>query len=119
MQGTSRERLYDRLGLHSLVKRRLRNELIFFYKIVNLLLPDYVYSYLDFPSQEYYLLRSSSVSTIRPVLTGTKSFKRTFFPYCINEWNKLKVGVRNAKSISIFKKSIVSEKKRRLVILYL
>ena len=111
MQGTSRERLYDRLGLHSLVKRRLRNELIFFYKIVNLLLPDYVYSYLDFPSQEYYLLRSSSVSTIRPVLTGTKSFKRTFFPYCINEWNKLKVGIRNAKSINIFKKSIVSEKK--------
>ena len=41
----------------------------------------------------------------------TKSFKGIFFPYCINEWNKLKVGVRTAKSINIFKKSIVSEKK--------
>ena len=41
----------------------------------------------------------------------TKSFKGTFFPYCINEWNKLNVGIRNAKSINIFKKSIVSEKK--------
>ena len=49
MSGTSRERLYDELGLHSLVKRRWRNKLVFFYKIVNRLLPDYLYSYLDFP----------------------------------------------------------------------
>ena len=58
IQGTSRERLYDELGLHSVVKRRWRNKLVFFYKIVNRLLPDYLYSYLDFPSQESYLLRS-------------------------------------------------------------
>ena len=110
IQGTSRERLYDELGLHSLVKRRWRNKLVFFYKIVNRLLPDYLYSYLDFSSQENYLLRSSSASIIRPVPTRTKSFKRT---YCINEWNKLKVGIRNAKSINIIKKSIVSEKKKK------
>ena len=30
IQGTSRERLYDELGLHSLVKRRWRNKLVFF-----------------------------------------------------------------------------------------
>ena len=79
VQGTSRERLYDELGLHSLVKRRWRNKLVFFYKIVNRLLPDYLYCYLDFSSQENYLLRSSSPSVIRPVPTRTKSFKRTFF----------------------------------------
>ena len=50
IQGTSRERLYDELGLHSLVKRHWRNKLVFFCKIVNRLLPDYLYSYLDFPS---------------------------------------------------------------------
>ena len=32
MQGTSRERLYGELGLHSLVKRRWRNKLVFFIK---------------------------------------------------------------------------------------
>ena len=52
IQGTSREQLYDELDLHLLVKRRWRNKLIFFDKIVNRLLPDYLYSYLDFPSQE-------------------------------------------------------------------
>ena len=42
IQGTSRERLYDELGLHSLVKRRWRNKLVFFYKTVNRLLPDHL-----------------------------------------------------------------------------
>ena len=40
IQGTSRQRLYDKLGLISLSKRCWYNKLIFFYKIVNGLLPD-------------------------------------------------------------------------------
>ena len=35
-----------------------------------------------------------------------------FFPYCVNEWNNLKVGIRNAKSLNIFKKLFISEKKK-------
>ena len=82
IQGISGTKLYDELGLHSLIKRRRYNKLIFFYKIVNGLLPDYLYSYLDFPSQINYSLRSVSASVIKPRLSRTKSFKNTFFPYC-------------------------------------
>ena len=88
----SREWLYDELGLHPLVKRRWRNKLVFFYKIVNRLPPDYFFSYLDFSSQENYLLRSLLASIARSVPTRTKSFKGTFFPYYINECSKRKVG---------------------------
>ena len=112
IQGTSREKLYDELGLHSLAKRRWRSKLIFFYKIVNKLLPDYLYSYLEFPSQNDYHLRSASTSVIRAYRSRTKSFKKSFFPYCINEWNNLTVEIRNAKSINIFRKSITKEKKK-------
>ena len=35
IQGASRTKLYDELGLHSLIKRRWCNKLICFYKIVN------------------------------------------------------------------------------------
>ena len=62
-------------------------------------------------SQDNYLLRSSSTSDIRPVPQRTKSFKKTFFRYFISKWNKLKVGIRNTKSVNIFKKSILGEKK--------
>ena len=79
-QGTSRTKIYDELDLHSLIKRRWCNKLIFFYKIVNGLLPGYLYSYLDLPSQINYSLRSVSASVITPSLSRTKSFKNAFFP---------------------------------------
>ena len=103
VQGTSRTKLYDELGLHSLIKRRWCNKLIFFDKIVNGLLPDYLYSYLDFPSHMNYPLR-------------TKSFKNTFFPYCINEWNNLTVEIRKSKSVSALKKTINCEKRENSIL---
>ena len=78
IQGTSRTKLYDELGLHSLIKRRWYNKLIFFYKIVNGLLPEDLYSCLDFPSQKNYSLRSTSASVIKPSSSRIKSFKNTF-----------------------------------------
>ena len=38
----------------------------------------------------------------------TKTFQKTFFPYCINQWNNLNAKDRNAKSIKFFKKMIVT-----------
>ena len=84
IQRTSREKSYEELGLYSLAERRWRSKLIFFYKIVNHLLPDYLYSYLDFYSQENDRLRSALTSSIRPFPSRTKLFKKNFFPYCIN-----------------------------------
>ena len=81
----------------------------------NGLLPDYLYSYLDFPSQINYSLRSVSASVIKPPLSRTKSFKSTFFPYCINEWNNLTVEIRNSKSVSALEKLIKCEKKENSI----
>ena len=78
IQGTYRENIYDELGLHSLAKRRWRSKLIFFYKIVNHLLSDYLYSYLDFYSQENYHLRSASTCAVRPFLLERTRLKNHF-----------------------------------------
>ena len=43
IQGTSRQKIYDKLGLHTLIERRWRTKLTFFYKTVNGLLPEYLY----------------------------------------------------------------------------
>ena len=100
--GTSTERLYDELGLHSLVKRRWRYELVFFYKIVNRSLPDYLYTFLDFPFSRK-LFTKIIISLYYKTTSNKNKILQTFFPYCINEWNKLKVEIRNAKSINILK----------------
>ena len=104
IQGTSRQKIYDELGFHTLTDRRWCSKLTFCYKIVNGLLTEYLYSYLKFPSQENYLLRSASTTKINPIPSRSKTFKKTFFAYYINEWNwnNLKPEVRNAKQIGVF-----------------
>ena len=44
------------------------------------------------------------------MLSRTKAFSKTFFPYCFDEWNNLNPEIRNAKSIYKFIKSIINEK---------
>ena len=61
IQRTSRERLYDELGLMSLSKRRWYNKLIFFYKIVNGILPVYLHSCIKFFSQNKYSLKNKKL----------------------------------------------------------
>ena len=112
IQGTSREKIYDELGLHSLAKRRWRSKLIFFYKIVNHLLPDYTSIHIWTST-----LKLSFEITF-DFCYKTLSFKNEIvqkisFPYCINEWNNLTVEIRNAESVNIFKKSIINEKQEK------
>ena len=73
---------------------------------------------MDFPSQINYSLRSVSASVIKPPVSRTKSFKNTFFRYCINEWNNLTVEIRNSKSGSAFKKLSKCKKKKSLFLIY-
>ena len=73
IKGTSRERLYNELGLPSLSTRRWRSKLIFFHKIVKGLLPEYLHSNLNFPSQDNCHLRSMSASIIKSIPSRTKS----------------------------------------------
>ena len=68
--------------------------------------------YLKFPSQENYPLRSASTTKINSFPLKSKTFRKTFFPYCINEWNKLKPKVRNAKQKGVFKKNGNYRKKK-------
>ena len=42
--------------------------------------------------------------------SGKKGFSKTFFSYCIDEWNRLNPEIRNVKSICKFKKLIITQK---------
>ena len=92
------------ISLMSLCKRRWYNKLIFFYEVVNGILLDYLSSCIEFFSQNKYPLRSVSSGKLKCIPSRTKSFSKTFFPYCIDEWNKLNPEIGNAKSIYKFKK---------------
>ena len=107
----ARQKLYSKLGLHSLSKRRWDSKLMCLCKIWNGVLPKHLHLYPTFSSQENYPFRSVLKTKINSFPWRIKSFRKTFSPYCINEWNNLNTKVGNAKSSHFFKKMIVIETK--------
>ena len=105
IKGTSRKRLYQELGLESLRERRWYRRLVYFFKIVSGNSPDYLHSMLPEKQCSY---NQEIGSLFRNFKINTEYFKNFFFPYCVNEWNKLGLELRNSLSISKFKKDVLT-----------
>ena len=99
IQGTSRERLYRELGLESLSDRCWFRKLT----IVKCLSPPYLTKYVNLRSTSNYQIRSANKNNLQEFSCRTNSFKYSFFPFCVREWNKLDNTTRDAESIKQFK----------------
>ena len=105
IRGTSRKKLYQELGLESLRDRRWYRRLVYFFNIVNRNSPAYLNNLL--PTRQYsYNIDRSNLFSLYSV--NSDYFKNSFFPFCVREWNKLGPEITNLKSVSLFKKSILS-----------
>ena len=82
---TSRNRLYQELGLDFSADRRWSRRLFFSHKVIQGLLPSYLHSYHNAISEGAYLTRSTAQNIIKPIHVRTKVFENSFFPYCIKE----------------------------------
>ena len=67
------------------------------------LAPKYLQSYLLPQTWNQYSTRVAKKNLLITLPLKTLSFSNTFFPYCINEWNKLNGNLRNGSSIYKFK----------------
>ncbi|MEW8548517.1 MAG: reverse transcriptase family protein [Candidatus Thiodiazotropha sp.] len=86
----------------SLQARRSKHKLCTFYKMKNNLSPAYLSSLVpeSFESTTYNLRDSQN---IRPILTRTQLYYRSFLPSSIRDWNELPIEVRNSTSLASFK----------------
>ena len=89
IRGTSKEKLYNELGLESIVSQS----------------PSYLFKMI--PKKN--MSRPTRGSDNIPLL-GKKHnfFQNSYFPSSIKEWNRLDIDIRKSDSISIFKKRILS-----------
>ena len=85
IKGTSRDRLYQELGLQSLGDRRRSRRLFFFHEIMQGLLPSYLQTYHNAVSEGVYLTRSTTQKKFKPIPARTKVIENSVFPYCIKE----------------------------------
>lgn len=104
IRGTSREKIYQELGLESLRDRRWYRRLCLFYKIASEDAPQYLIDILP-----GYVCSSSVFRRNLFIRIPSRSnyFANSFFQYSINEWNKLDVAIRELDSLPLFKKSIL------------
>ena len=86
-RGTSREKLYTELGWESLSSRRWSRRLTLFYKIINNFSRMYMKDPIPPLHQLQYSLRGQDV--IGRLRARTETYKSSFYPNCLSEWNKL------------------------------
>ena len=107
IKGTSRHNLMKELEWEDMKLKRIIHKLIFYYKIVNNPVPNYLKELLPTQAFErtHYSLRTQFDFTLFPV--RTERFKKSFFPSATNLWNGLDTSVRNLQSVTCFKKALL------------
>ena len=103
IRGTNRDSIYAELGLESLSVRRWYQKLLFFYKIVHSLSPDYLAAYINFASERSHNTRSSIQIHLEEPICRTKVFKSSLCLYSIKTCNGLDPDSQNIDSNKEFK----------------
>ena len=99
IRGTSKEKLYNELGLESLEKRRRYRKLCCFYKIFRNQSPEYLFNIIPTSVRPY---NTRNANNILQFKVKHIFFQNSFFPSVVTDWNKLDQNIRN----SIYRKFI-------------
>ena len=102
--GTSKEKLYQELGLESLHLRLCYRKQGMFYKIYKNKTPQYIFKLIP---EKTHVYATRNVDNIPCFKIKHNFFKNYFFHSTIIEWNNLNPTLRNSKSFFDFKNSIL------------
>ena len=105
IRGTSKEKLYNELGLETIEKRRWYRKLHWFFKIFRYKCPGYLFNMIHTFLSTY----NTRNTSIIPVFKVKHNFlQNSFFPSGVIEWSKLDLNIRNSESLNIFKKRLLN-----------
>ena len=102
--GTSRQEIYQELGLESLQSRHWYRKLAMFYKIYKNKSHFYLFNWIPEKTSSH---ATRNVDCIPLIKIKHKFFKNTFFSCATIEWNKQDPAIRNAESLGIFRSNIL------------
>ena len=104
IRGTSKEKLYQDIGLQSLQLRRWYRKLGMFYKIFKSKSPQYLFKLIPEKTSSYVTRNAENI----PLFNIKHNFyKNSFFPSSIIEWNNLDPKLCNSENFGIFKNNIL------------
>ena len=99
IQGTSRDKIYQELGLESLKSRRWYKRLVSMFKIMNEKAPNFLINLIP-KCEPTIRTRNNGIPLYK---CRTNCFKHSFFPSTLNDWFNLDISIRNSESITLFK----------------
>ena len=102
IKGSSREKLYQELGLEYLYQRRWARRLCLLYKVFSAGQPSYIYDLLP-PIRR----SRQHVNSFNMVSCKSEYFKNSFIPNVTNEWDKLDPDIRSSSSYNLFRNTLL------------
>ena len=97
--------LYNEIGLETLKKRRERSVLLFFFKVINNMVPDYLLELKPEKKKEgRYMLRTRHEYT--PPSWRITNYKKSFLPFAVNLWNNLHEETQSITNYERFKDAL-------------
>ena len=100
------DKIYNELGSETLDEKRMFRRLVQFYKIMTNQTPDY----LRIPtlSQHCHLFGVRIGNVLKDIKCKSYRYRNSFFPDCVSMWHDLGPNLRESKSISKFKDSLLN-----------
>ena len=106
IRGTSKDKFYKHPSLEYLSFKRWFKRLCLFYKILKGLTPKYLYDLIPRP-RHFKNIRNQQ--KIPQYFCRTNSFSNSFFPYSINEWNKLESTITQLNVFPSFRNALLTK----------
>ena len=103
-RGSSREKLYQELGLESLQQRRWYRKLCYFFKLTKNKSPKYLFNNIPTVRSTY---RTRNIDNIPQFNIKHTFFRNSYFLSIVTEWNNLGKSIRDSESFSVFNKNIL------------
>ena len=103
IRGTSKEKLYQELGLETLKNRRWLKQMSHLYKTISTKLPSYLYELIP-PLQRSYRYPGC----FKTLHCRTTFFQNSVLVFTITEWNKLDSDIKNIDSHAMFRKKLLT-----------
>ena len=104
IRGTSKEKLYQELGLESLRNRRWLRRMSYLYKIISTKLPPYLHDLIPPLQRSHHYPGCFKTLHCRTEL----HFRNSFLPFTVNEWNKLDSDIKNSDTYEMFHKKLLA-----------
>ena len=97
------DKLYVETGWERLSVRREQHRLVYFYKMVNNLTPNYLAELVPQSFENIHEHNTRNSSIIPPVRSRTALYSNYFLPQTVRSWNLLPVNIKNSTSVHAFK----------------